>query len=395
MRIMIHDYPGYAFPAELARELAARGHHVLHVHFSATIGPKGRLVRQGGDPATLAFEAIGIAGEYRKYSLPHRFMQERAYAAKLEGVVRAFRPDAVLSNAQPDVQARLLAACRKMDVPLIHWLQDIYSTAIGSILSKKSRALGYMAGSWYRRLERKTIAGCAAVVCISPAFVEEMKRWGISESRLALIENWASLADIPMRARDNPWAREHGLAGFEVVLYAGTLGWKHNPALLEKLARALEGRPEVRVVVASEGLGAEWLCGRKREGGISNLILLPFQPEGAFAGMLASARILLAILESDASAYSAPSKILSYFCAGRPVVASFPAENHSARLLLDARAGMVCPPGDDDAFIAAVRHLLDAPDVAATLALNGRGYAERHFQIREIADVFERLLTHV
>ena len=35
MRIVLHDYPGHAFPVQLSRALAARGHQVLHIWFSA------------------------------------------------------------------------------------------------------------------------------------------------------------------------------------------------------------------------------------------------------------------------------------------------------------------------------------------------------------------------
>lgn len=34
MKILVHDYPGYAFPIQLSRELAKRGHRVLHAFAS-------------------------------------------------------------------------------------------------------------------------------------------------------------------------------------------------------------------------------------------------------------------------------------------------------------------------------------------------------------------------
>ena len=70
------------------------------------------------------------------------------------------------------------------------------------------------------------------------------------------IENWAPVDELPARPRENEWARRHGLDGKPVLLYSGTLGLKHDPGLLHRLAEAL---PEVAVVVASEGLGADWL----------------------------------------------------------------------------------------------------------------------------------------
>ncbi len=394
MRILIHDYPGYAFPAQLARALAARGHWVRHVHLSATIGPKGTLRALEGDPATLSFQALELSGGYQKYNLVRRFFQERDYARKLVRVVHDFGPDVVLSNAQPHVQELLLEACRYRAVPLVHWLQDIYGTAIGSILGRRFRSVGALAGGCFGYWEKRVVHGCARVVCISDAFSDEMRRWGISGEKIARIDNWSPLPAIPVLRQENAWTERHGLAGLDVVLYAGTLGWKHNPALLEKLAIALRDRPQARLVVASEGLGASWLAERKAAGGLDNLVLLPFQPEEDFAAMLASAKVLLAILETDASAYSAPSKILSYLCAARPIVASFPPENHSARLLSSAQAGIVCPPGDDAGFVDAACRLLALPEEAVNLAINGRGYAERHFRIDDIADAFERVLHH-
>ena len=55
--------------------------------------------------------------------------------------------------------------------------------------------------------------------------------------------------------------------------------------------------------------------------------------------MLASATVLIGILEEDAGVFSVPSKVLSYLCAGRPIVLCAPAENLASRTLLEAEAG--------------------------------------------------------
>ena len=45
MRVVVHDYVGHPFQAQLARGLAARGHAVLHVHCSSFVTGKGRVER--------------------------------------------------------------------------------------------------------------------------------------------------------------------------------------------------------------------------------------------------------------------------------------------------------------------------------------------------------------
>jgi glycosyltransferase involved in cell wall biosynthesis len=54
-----------------------------------------------------------------------------------------------------------------------------------------------------------------------------------------------------------------------------------------------------------------------------------------------------------------PSKLLTYFASGRPVVAA--AEGETADLVSLSGAGLVCPPDDVEALVAAVRSLREAP----------------------------------
>ena len=48
MRVVVHDYVGYAFPAQLARALARRGHDVLFLHCSSFVAGKGLVEASEG-----------------------------------------------------------------------------------------------------------------------------------------------------------------------------------------------------------------------------------------------------------------------------------------------------------------------------------------------------------
>jgi len=230
-------------------------------------------------------------------------------------------------------------------------------------------------------------------VTISADFVPTLARWGVPSERVHVIENWAPLDELPDRPRDNAWAREHGLVGRQVLLYSGTLGLKHDPDLLLQLARRLSRREEVRVVVISEGLGADWL--RERAGGLHNLVQLPFQPYERLPDVLASGDVLLVILEPDAGIYSVPSKVLSYYCARRALLAAIPGENLAARLLRASGGGMVVEPADAEGFAKAAAQLLDDGERRAELGTRARAYAERTFDLRLIGDRFESVLLSV
>jgi glycosyltransferase involved in cell wall biosynthesis len=238
------------------------------------------------------------------------------------------------------------------------------------------------------------------IVIISEDFRPILERWGIDRDRTTVVENWAGLDEIEPGPRHNDWSREHGLDDSVVVLYAGTLGLKHNPNLLLQLAVRFAGdegadERDLRVVVISEGLGADWLAEQKRDLGLDNLVLLPFQPYDQLPATLASADVLVAILEPEAGVFSVPSKVLTYHCAGRPILGSIPRENLAARIIEREGSGAVTEPGDVDAFVDAAVRLLEDEPLRKDMGERARTYAEKAFDIDRIGNEFETVLERL
>jgi len=121
--------------------------------------------------------------------------------------------------------------------------------------------------------------------------------------------------------------------------------------------------------------------------------MMDFQPYELLPDMLGAADVLVAVLEKDASRYSVPSKVLNYLCAGRPVLALLPSDNAVAEIVRSADAGLVAPPGSDEAAEALDR-LLSDEDLRTTMAANGRNYASRVFDLTLIGDSFERVVYY-
>ena len=144
-----------------------------------------------------------------------------------------------------------------------------------------------------------------------------------------------------MEPKDNAWARKHGLHDKLCILYSGTLGLKHNPELILKLAINLQNRDDVKIVILSEGLGADYLREKKEELKLDNLMLLGFQPFEILIQIHGAADILMAILEKEAGIFSVPSKILTYHCAGRALLLAVPADNLAARIVHQNRTGLI------------------------------------------------------
>jgi len=388
MRLVIHDFAGHPFQSQLSRQLASLGHEVIHLYPAGLPGPKGRLSKCVSDPPTLRFEAIPLSGTFRKYSAHRRFLVQRKYAHDVNSFIRSERPDVVLSGNTPiDVQAELLRYCHKRRVGFVHWVQDVYCEALRFFLQHRFGPLARGLALPFRGLEKWVASASNGIVVISPGFKDLLGSWGIPSSKITVIENWAPLDEVPVLPRENAWRHGQGLGTGSVFLYSGTLGLKHKPDLLYSLAQSLVG--QCTVVVISEGIGREYLqtCPP-----LPNLILLGFQPYERVPEILASADILVATLEADAGQFAVPSKVLSYFCAARPLLLAAPKENLSAEIVERSEAGVVVDPNDKTAWLAAAQRLASDQTYRAQLGANARRYAERAFDICRIAHEFQHML---
>jgi glycosyltransferase involved in cell wall biosynthesis len=296
------------------------------------------------------------------------------------------------SNAPLIVQRVLLRTAHARGGRFVFWQQDVISQAARRVLGRRSRVVGAATQGAVATLERRLLRASDEVVAISEDFVPLLRRWGVGEERITVIENWAPLDELPVLPRENRWAREQGLAERVVFLYSGTLGFKHDPSLLLELARWAAANDSV-VAVVSEGPGAEWL---EREGaGEPALRLFPYQPYERLPEVLASADVLVALLEPDAGTFSVPSKVLTYLCAARPLLVSVAHDNLAARVVEHSGGGLVVPPKDSKALVAAAGTLRADSELRAELANRARAYAETTFDLDRIADRFEQVLERV
>ena len=397
MKILVHDYAGHAFPPSLSRALAARGHQVVHAFASSLQTPRGELQRNSGDAPTLEFQEIPMDPDYPrfKYSFRRRRGMEIRYGQAAADFVREWKPDAVLSGNTPtETQEPITRATVEVGGRFYYWVQDFYSLAVDKLLRKKIPVAGGLIGAWYRLLDLRQFRRSSGIVTITEDFTPILtKEFGVDPGRVSVVPNWAVIEDLPVLPKDNPWSRRNGLHDKFVFLYSGTIGMKHNPAMLLELAKRFESDPAVRVVVVSEGIGAEWLRRESGRAGLGNLLLLPYQPFAELPELLATGDVLTGILEQEAGVFSVPSKTLSYLCAGRPLLLAVPQENLAARITKDNAAGLTVAPDDLEGFLAAAERLRASPEERARLAANARAYAEATFPIEKTANTFEEILA--
>jgi colanic acid biosynthesis glycosyl transferase WcaI len=393
MRLLIADYSGHPFQVELSRALAARGHEVLHLYSASSETPKGELERRPDDPPGFETAGVTLGEPVEKRNFFKRRRQEIRIGEQFAEVIHRYRPElAILGNLPIDTLARAVPALDRVGSKFVFWVQDLLGEAAIRVLSAKLGAPGALIGRHYRAREARFLRRADHIVAIAEDFRPHLtERLGIGADRVSVVENWSPIGDIPLLSRDNDWAKANLPASPLRIIYSGTLGFKQDPDVLLAAAAAID----CHIIVFSEGAAANALAGAAAERGLANLEVRGWVDFAALPAMLAGADLLAVMLEPDAGVFSVPSKVLTYMCVGRPILAAIPSSNLAARLICDNGAGIVVEPGDRLGFVEAARRLAASAPDRERMGRAARDYAERAFDIEAIATRFETMIEQV
>ena len=279
------------------------------------------------------------------------------------------RPDLVL-GVVPSLGGGALAtlAARFWRVPSAVIFQDLMSNAASQSGITGGRRVARIA----RRIEQAVVRSADGVAIVSEAFRPAIRRLGVPAEKIVHLRNWCRIP-APTRDRDTVRAELGWSAGDFVVLHAGNMG---NKQALENVidAARIAGatNQSLRFVFMGDGSQRSMLEAQTTE--LRNLIFLDPKPIAELPDVLAAADALLVNERASVIDMSLPSKLTSYFVAGRPVVAGV-AEGATAHEVRRSGAGIVVPAEQPDALLAAFDRLSANPALAVELGAAGAAYA--------------------
>lgn len=384
-KILLNDYAGHPFITMLSSTLASKGYEVIHSYFADDLGPKGSM-----DDENVTYVGINNKQKYSKKNFFRRRSGDIEFGRNLSKLIETERPDVILSSNTPlEAQQIMIETSKKINSKFIFWCQDFYSIAVSNILTKKMGFLGSLIGKYYAYLEKKQFYSSDHIIGISEDFLNLFDKYQVQRNKVSIIHNWGSINEITMEPKVNDWSLQNNINSKRFcVLYSGTMGLKHNPKLISSLA---EKFTDIDFLVVSAGVGFDYL---KKLPPKKNLILKPLQPMNKFSYVLGTADICLAVLEEDAGSFSVPSKVLSYFCAGKPILMHGPAKNLSSKLIIDNECGLVSSGNNFDKLESNLIKIRNKGNIDK-MARNSRNYAINNFQIEEVTKIFLGIIDTV
>jgi colanic acid biosynthesis glycosyl transferase WcaI len=256
---------------------------------------------------------------------------------------------------------------------------------LGDLTSSRGQALALTLERWLLRMFDRVSA-------ISGQMVGRLKMKGVDPSRCVHFPNWVDTRTIRPLPCPSSLRGELGIAENTVVaLYSGSMGKKQGLDLLVDAARRLSHCSDLRFVFCGEGSYRQVFAEKSKS--LQNVIMLPFQPSERLNDLLNLADIHLLPQRADAADLVMPSKLTGMLASGRPVLATAHDGTQLARAVRGL--GMVVPPGDLDAFVAALVELAADKDLRLMLGQEARRYALTHLDSLMILEQFEQSLRVV
>ncbi len=302
------------------------------------------------------------------------------FAAKCDVIYCACPPPTLALTAY------LLAKLK--GVPYVIKLTDLASdAALATGIVKKN---GFVIGL-ARGFEHFVYRKAAAVVCLCQGFIDKLTERGIAPSKLHLISDWADTDNVrPFEGMNTFRKRNEIPDGKFLVLHTGNMGKKQGLMTVVEAAQLSREQSEILWLLVGQGEERALIEDEIRRRELSNIRLLPLQPVEGLSEMYSAADVLLLSQKAAVKGAVIPSKLLTYMSAGRPLVAAVNHESETARLIDRAECGLVVPPEDPAALVAAVCALQQGSSQMTGRGANGRAYAVEHFTKLRILEEYDR-----
>ncbi len=115
------------------------------------------------------------------------------------------------------------------------------------------------------------------------------------------------------------------------------------------------------------------------------------RPKSEMPEILAASNACLAILKNiPMFSTTYPNKVFDYMAAGRPTILAI--DGVIRKVIEESIGGVFVPPGDEKALAGVIKTLADDPDRSRAMGLAAREYVVRHFNRRDQAEQFKRLV---
>jgi len=299
------------------------------------------------------------------------------------------RPEMIMVVSPPlllGFSACLISKLKK--VPFIFHIQDLQpDAAIALGMIKKSKFIDIL-----YKIEKYIYKKATLVSVISSGMREKVISKGVPKEKVILFPNWVDIDFIKPLPRQNKFRELYKFSNEFIALYAGNVGVKQGLEIILDVASSMKNMKNILFLIVGDGARKQFLVKKAKELGLNNVRFLPSQPKELLPEMLSAADILIITQQGSVVDIVLPSKLLAYMASATPVVASVNSYSEAARVINQAKSGLIVKPESAIEIAQAILQLRDSNKLREELGKNGRSYVSVHFEKSIILARFQDLI---
>jgi colanic acid biosynthesis glycosyl transferase WcaI len=373
----------------LARQLVRRGYSVEVLTASPSY-PTGRVLDGYRNRVFAREERDGIS-IVRTWTFPyHGPSALLRVASYLTFSVCAFavcpflpRPDLVFIEAKPITLGLAATLLRVLfGTPYVYNVSDLQTEAAAELGFVRSPLLLKAA----RALDRYLMRHAFTVSTVTRTFIDRVVATGVARERVSFLPNGADTAALRPQGRDGELARELGVDGKKVFVYAGTHAYYHGSEVIVEAAARLRDNDDIVFLLIGRGPQRGHLEAMARD--LPNVVFRE-RPFERMAEVYSFAYASIATVRDIPVARGMRlAKIFPSLSCGVPVVYS--GRGEGAELMVENRCGVAVTPEAPVELASAIEALAADPSERDLMGARGRELAVREYDWSTIVTAWLR-----
>ena len=221
---------------------------------------------------------------------------------------------------------------------------------------------------------------------------------GISKSKILAISNCAERHCVS-KEDVKTIKKELGVEGNNIIFYTGTLDKVRSlEIMIYAFSKIKLHHPNSKLLIVGEGDGKTNLMNLASK--------IKMEDDIIFTGKVTYNEVPKYIEISDICIspippldfykISSPLKVYEYMAMGKPIVANEEIPDHKDSIM-DSNAGILVPY-DSDSFAKAIMHLLDNPEIALNMGINGKAWSLTNANYKKASEkleiAFQKLISN-
>jgi colanic acid biosynthesis glycosyl transferase WcaI len=278
-------------------------------------------------------------------------------------------------------------------VHVTYWAMDLNPDQMVAMGKVSPRSLFVRSFDW---LNRRILSRARVVVALDRFMAERVNRKRDVSDKVLVLPPWPHEDHIePVAHDENPFRKEHSLAGKTVIMYSGNLSPASPVTTIIEAARRVEDLTDLVFLFVGGGLAKKEIDSLIARENPPNIRSLPYQPIDQLRYSLSAADVHLVSMGNEIVGICHPCKIYGALAASRPVLALGPKPSHITDIVDGQNVGWTVGHGDVDGAERIIREIYAmAPTERMAMGDCARQIVDRQFAMKTLRSRFCDAVEH-